>query len=157
MECHWWPTGFVQFPGSETEPAKCGPGAAQALQNIYKNYLQFFDNYYATQIMEKRTQAQNQLQNQLAATQQVQARPASLMQTADGGCRTSRRPNLRRAASTRRRFSSSEAHRANLQRSFTEQKVYQAKMRPALNGSPGGSPVMNMGPRVDVGDGGAAA
>ena len=141
--------GFVQFPGSETEPAKCGPGAAQALQNIYKNYLQFFDNWYATQMMEKRMQAQNLMQNQLAATQQVQTRPAAQMQ------QLIQMSNLSVAELAARGVDEKtiqfvEAHRANLQRSFTEQKVFQAKMRPALNGAAGGPPGPNgvpSGPR----------
>ncbi len=145
--------GFVQFPGSETEPAKCGPGAAQALQNIYKTYLQFFDNWYATQIMEKRiqaqNQAQNQLQNQLAATQQVQARPAAQMQQLIQMSNLSVADLVARGVDEKT-IQFVEAHRANLQRSFTEQKVFQAKMRPALNGAPGGPPGPNgvpSGPR----------
>ena len=38
--------GFVQFSGTETEPAKSGPGVAQQLAHIYKELLAAFDHYY---------------------------------------------------------------------------------------------------------------
>jgi len=38
--------GFVQFPGSDSEPAKSGPGVAQDLAHFYKEYLSGFDNFY---------------------------------------------------------------------------------------------------------------
>ncbi|KAG6374300.1 hypothetical protein JVT61DRAFT_4322 [Boletus reticuloceps] len=38
--------GFIQFPGTDTEPARCGPGIAQQLHNTYDQYLQHFENAY---------------------------------------------------------------------------------------------------------------
>ncbi|KAH9930150.1 uncharacterized protein B0H18DRAFT_1209636 [Fomitopsis serialis] len=52
-----WPAigaklGFVQFPGSDTEPAKSGPGVAQHLQNVYHRYLSQFDNMFVSSVMK---------------------------------------------------------------------------------------------------------
>jgi hypothetical protein len=38
--------GFVQFPGSESEPATSGPGVAQKLAHVYKEYLAGFEETY---------------------------------------------------------------------------------------------------------------
>ncbi|KAJ6577233.1 hypothetical protein B0H19DRAFT_1019558 [Mycena capillaripes] len=46
--------GFVQFPASETEPAKSGPGVAQHLAHAYKEYLAAFDNVYVSTVMDQR-------------------------------------------------------------------------------------------------------
>ncbi|KAJ7104308.1 hypothetical protein B0H15DRAFT_809422 [Mycena belliarum] len=46
--------GFVSFPASETEPAKAGPGVAQHLAHVYKEYLMQFDNVYVSTVMESR-------------------------------------------------------------------------------------------------------
>jgi hypothetical protein len=46
--------GFVQFPGSDSEPAKSGPAAAQHLAHVYKEYLAAFDNVYVNTVMQSR-------------------------------------------------------------------------------------------------------
>lgn len=46
--------GFVKFLGSDTEPAKSGPGVAQHLAHVYKEYLAAFDHVYVTTVMESR-------------------------------------------------------------------------------------------------------
>jgi hypothetical protein len=46
--------GFVQFPGSDTEPAKSGPGVAQQLQNIYTECLAQFDQIYVRSVLQKK-------------------------------------------------------------------------------------------------------
>ncbi|KAJ7494586.1 hypothetical protein B0H11DRAFT_2002483 [Mycena galericulata] len=46
--------GFVQFPASDTEPAKSGPGVAQHLAHVYKEYLAAFDTVYVTTVMDQR-------------------------------------------------------------------------------------------------------
>ncbi|THH26990.1 hypothetical protein EUX98_g7197 [Antrodiella citrinella] len=38
--------GFVNFPGTDTEPARAGPGVAQHLQHVYKEFLAAFDSMY---------------------------------------------------------------------------------------------------------------
>jgi hypothetical protein len=44
--------GFVQFPASDTDPAKSGPGVAQHLAHTYKEYLAVFENVYISTIMD---------------------------------------------------------------------------------------------------------
>lgn len=63
--------GFVQFPGSGTEPAKSGPAAAQQLHHLHQEYLEQFDKIYVQSVLQKRgflnaqaQQAQNQNLNQ---------------------------------------------------------------------------------------------
>jgi hypothetical protein len=46
--------GFVQFPASDTELAKSGPGVAQHLAHAYKEYLAAFDNVYVSTVMDSR-------------------------------------------------------------------------------------------------------
>jgi hypothetical protein len=46
--------GFVQFPGTDTESAKSGPGVAQQLQHIYTEYLAQFDKIYMTSVLQKK-------------------------------------------------------------------------------------------------------
>ena len=50
-----WPVvaaklGFIQFPGSEAEPAKSGPAVAQHIQNVYQRFLHGFDNMFLSSI-----------------------------------------------------------------------------------------------------------
>jgi ARID/BRIGHT DNA binding domain len=47
---------FVQFPGNDVEPAKSGPGVAQRLAAVYKEYLLPFDTMYITSVIERRKQ-----------------------------------------------------------------------------------------------------
>ncbi|KAF7362459.1 ARID domain-containing protein [Mycena venus] len=54
-----WPVigarmGFVQFPPFRTEPAKSGPGVAQHLAHVYKEYLAAFDNVYVSAMKSMR-------------------------------------------------------------------------------------------------------
>ncbi|KAL6307584.1 hypothetical protein BKA93DRAFT_82616 [Sparassis latifolia] len=58
-----WPVigvelGFVQFPASNSEPAKSGPGVAQHLEHVYKQYLHAFDSTYLRSWLAKRSQQQ---------------------------------------------------------------------------------------------------
>jgi hypothetical protein len=46
--------GFVQFPGTDGEPAKSGPGVAQRLAMVYKEYLGAFDMVYINSVFESR-------------------------------------------------------------------------------------------------------
>jgi hypothetical protein len=50
--------GFVHFAGSDAEPAKSGPGVAQRLAAVYKEYLMPFDLMYITSVNERRKQMQ---------------------------------------------------------------------------------------------------
>lgn len=58
--------GFVQFPASDSEPAKSGPGVAQQLAHAYKEYLAAFDNVYLSTVMESRRKNQANLQHSMA-------------------------------------------------------------------------------------------
>jgi hypothetical protein len=46
--------GFVQFPGTDTEPAKSGPGVAQQLQHLHTEYLAHFDKIYVHSVLQKK-------------------------------------------------------------------------------------------------------
>jgi hypothetical protein len=50
--------GFVQFPGTSTEPAKCGPAIAQSLQHLYKEFIVPFEVWY---MQESRNKQQKSL------------------------------------------------------------------------------------------------
>ena len=47
--------GFIQFPGNDSEPARCGPGIAQQLHNTYDQYLQHFENAYVLTVKNRPT------------------------------------------------------------------------------------------------------
>jgi hypothetical protein len=92
-----WPViggklGYIQFPGTETEPPKSGPQVAQHLEHIYKEYLSLFDTIYiASYVQEaskRRLTQQAQLQNQ-AQQQQPQQQlirpPVQYQPTITGG------------------------------------------------------------------------
>ena len=46
--------GFVSFPASENEPATSGPGVAQRLAQVYKEYVAGFDQVYINSVAESR-------------------------------------------------------------------------------------------------------
>jgi hypothetical protein len=46
--------GFTQFPGTKRYPAMSGPGVAQHLAHIHKEYLSEFDTLYAKTVLESR-------------------------------------------------------------------------------------------------------
>jgi hypothetical protein len=46
--------GYVQFPGTDTEPAKCGPVIAQQLEHIYRQYLGAFERAYIGNVLDSR-------------------------------------------------------------------------------------------------------
>ena len=54
--------GFVQFPGSDSEPAKSGPGVAQHLAHVYKEYLSGFDNVYIQSVIDSKRKMHMQAQ-----------------------------------------------------------------------------------------------
>lgn len=47
--------GLVQFPGTDTEPAKSGPGIAQQLAHVYKEHLQPFETAYVLTVRSRAT------------------------------------------------------------------------------------------------------
>ena len=60
--------GFVQFPASETEPAKSGPGAANRLAHVYKEYIFPFDHLYISSVLQSRRKMQAVATQPTAAT-----------------------------------------------------------------------------------------
>ncbi|KAF8962699.1 hypothetical protein BDZ97DRAFT_1702163, partial [Flammula alnicola] len=115
--------GFVQFPGSDSEPAKSGPGVAQQLHHIYKLYLQLFDTWYTTQAIEKRMQHVN-MQNQMMAARWG---PVQMQQIVQLSHLSIAELNARGVDEKMIQFV--ESNRANLQRSFHEQKSFQNRVR----------------------------
>ncbi|KAI0749853.1 hypothetical protein C8Q80DRAFT_1164314 [Daedaleopsis nitida] len=66
-----WPVigaklGFVNFPGTDTEPARAGPALAAHLEHIYKEFLLEFDQQYMKQLYQHRRQFQMQQQKQMS-------------------------------------------------------------------------------------------
>lgn len=64
----WWAAiggrmGFVQFPGTDTEPAKSGPGIAQQLAHTYKEHLQDFESMLVFTVRSRAAQKNNLSQN----------------------------------------------------------------------------------------------
>jgi hypothetical protein len=55
--------GLVQFPGTDTEPAKSGPGIAQQLAHVYKEHLQPFEIAYVLTVRSRAAQKNNLPQN----------------------------------------------------------------------------------------------
>ena len=45
--------GFVNFPGTDTEPAMAGPDVAQHIQHVYKEFLAAFDSTYITSTLSR--------------------------------------------------------------------------------------------------------
>ena len=60
--------GFVQFPASETEPAKSGLGAANRLAHVYKEYIYPFDHLYISSVLQSRRKMQAVAAQPTAAT-----------------------------------------------------------------------------------------
>ncbi|KAG1821927.1 uncharacterized protein BJ212DRAFT_1334597 [Suillus subaureus] len=55
--------GLVQFPGTDTEPAKSGPGIAQQLAHAYKEHLQAFETMLVISVRSRAAQKNNLSQN----------------------------------------------------------------------------------------------
>lgn len=69
--------GFVQFPGTDTEPAKSGPGVAQQLQHIHSEYLLQFDKIYVHSVLQKKGLFSSQTSNSTGGGSQGNNHPAS--------------------------------------------------------------------------------
>lgn len=76
-----WPVigaklGFVNFPGTETEPGRAGPALAAHLEHIYKEFLLDFDQQYLKQLVQhRRQQMQQQVQQQKMAAAMDMSQP----------------------------------------------------------------------------------
>ncbi|KAH0833131.1 hypothetical protein J3R83DRAFT_12128 [Lanmaoa asiatica] len=72
--------GFIQFPGNDSEPARCGPGIAQQLQNTYEQYLQHFEHAYVLTVKNRSTGGSPQ-----QPIQQVNSNPLAIGNNATAG------------------------------------------------------------------------
>ena len=133
--------GFVQFHRTENEPAKSGPGVAQQLAHIYKEYLSQFDGFYVSQHRMKIQQANASLQAQVAAfncsPQQMQA-VISLSHMSVQDLHAQNIPE--------KMIQFVENHRASLQRTHQDQNNFHRTLR-GVNPSPsqGGSQISEQG------------
>ncbi|KAG6873246.1 hypothetical protein C0995_001266 [Termitomyces sp. Mi166 len=160
--------GFVNFPGSETEPAKAGPGLAQRLAQVYREYLANFDQVYINSVMDSRRKMQALHQAHMAQTQAAAAAAAAAgtsngslpqnhtlrgalnghqMQMVVGYAHQSVE-ELRRQGVQERIISFVESNRAYLQRTAMEQGMFRGQlnqgMRPEQHGiSVAGPPFQN--------------
>lgn len=142
--------GSVQFPGTDTEPAKSGPGVAQQLAHIYKEYLALFEQWYTAQAIEnsKRMMAAGNIQQphinsavggRWNAQQMQQVVQMSHLSVAE----------LQAQGVDEKTIAFVETNRASLQRTYQEQKTFQNKMRTANLTQPAASQVMDQnGPQI---------
>ncbi|KAF9523549.1 hypothetical protein CPB83DRAFT_799200 [Crepidotus variabilis] len=119
--------GFVQFPGNATEPATSGPGVAQQLQHIYKEYLAPFETWYITALHENKKQqihmATANLQAQLSAIRS----PISMQQAPQLASLSV--PDLIARGVDEKTIQFIETNRPLLQRLFQEQRSFAAGLR----------------------------
>jgi len=119
--------GFVQFPGTDVEPAKSGPGVAQNLNNIYREYLQLFDTWYISQSIEAQKKMQAANANMQAHMTAFRWGPQQMQQVVQLSHMSV--PDLHARGVDEKTISFVETHRASLQRALQEQKAFQSKMR----------------------------
>ncbi|KAG6896581.1 hypothetical protein C0992_007333, partial [Termitomyces sp. T32_za158] len=130
--------GFVNFPGSEAEPARAGPGLAQRLAQVYREYLASFDDVYIKSVKESYNKAW------IAQTQNPRALNGFQIQMVVNYAHQSVE-ELRRQGVQERIISFVETNRANLQRTAMEQGMFNQGIRPTeQHGTPvPGAPFRN--------------
>ncbi|TFK70305.1 hypothetical protein BDN72DRAFT_839158 [Pluteus cervinus] len=128
--------GLVAFPGTETEPAKAGPAAAQRLSHIYRMYLLAFDQVYLQSVLDSKRKmapappAQTQNQQGLISRftpQQMQAVLSYAQQPV---------ANLRSQGIPDKMIQFVESNRNYLQRLVQEQRLFQGGLRQGPTGPP---------------------
>ena len=110
--------GYVQFPGTDTEPAKCGPVTAQQLEHIYRQYLSAFDRAYIANVLDlrlKNSQAPQFNANQLGVMVSMADQPVH---------------QLRAQGFSEPMIQFMEAHRAHLQRMRIEREGFHDGAKP---------------------------
>jgi hypothetical protein len=115
---------FVQFHATDGEPARSGPGTGLQLAQIYQVALQDFDNWYITQMLESRKNALNNFHAQRNPQQMQQLMVMSHTSVAE----------LRAQGVDEKMIHFVEQNRANLQRSFQDQRMFQNRVRTAQAG-----------------------
>ncbi|KAF8905010.1 hypothetical protein CPB84DRAFT_1845101 [Gymnopilus junonius] len=142
--------GFVQFPGTDTEPAKSGPGVAQQLAHIYKEYLALFDQWYTAQAIESHKRAMgvgNMQQAHIGSAMGGRWNPQQMQQVVQMSHMSV--AELHAQGIDEKTIAFVETNRASLQRTYQEQKAFQNKMRTANLTQPGLANDPN-GPRAPV-------
>jgi hypothetical protein len=130
--------GFVQFHRTENEPAKSGPGVAQKLAHIYKEYLFQFDGFYVSQTQDQRMkmqQANASFQAQVAAFNWSPSQMQAVIALSHMSLQDLHAQNI-----PEKMIQFVENHRASLQRTYQDQKYFHRTLR-GVNPSPsqGGS------------------
>jgi hypothetical protein len=135
--------GFVQFPGSDSEPAKSGPGVAQHLAHVYKQYLSVFDNFYTQSVLEsKRKLQQETLMGQAGASTSQAPRNvigAQQMQSMLAYASLSA-AELRSRGISEKIIQFVENHRTNLQRTARQQQAFRGILKSNHQGPSGQQP-----------------
>ncbi|TFY80489.1 hypothetical protein EWM64_g3525 [Hericium alpestre] len=80
-----WPAigarlGWVQFPGSETEPPRSSPTVAKHLEHVYQTYLAMFDGFYVNMFVDARRKNLTAFRSQQPQQQQPPPPQASPQQ-----------------------------------------------------------------------------
>ncbi len=126
--------GYVQFPGSETEPAKSGPATAHQLEQIYKDHLSHFDTVYVTTVLDSRRKQQaNMAAQQLANPVKAMNGPQMQMVMAYADLSPA---ELRAKGLQEHVIQFIENHRAQLQRTAAEQNIFRGNLRGASTNQP---------------------
>lgn len=112
--------GFVQFPGSDMEGPKSGPGTAQHLAHVYKMYLLDFDLVYLTSVLDQRNKLNANGRNNPSAQQmQIVISLADLSEQ-----------ELRSRNVGDRMIQFIEQHRPQLRRTLQEQRAFRSELQP---------------------------
>ena len=126
--------GFVQFHRTDSEPAKSGPGVAQQLAHIYKEYLFQFDGFYVSQTQDQRVkmqQANANFQAQMAAFNWSHQQMEAIIALSHMSVQDLHAQNI-----PEKMIQFVENHRASLQRMHQDQKALHRTLR---GGNPGSS------------------
>ncbi len=126
--------GYVQFPGSRTEPAKSGPGTAHQLEQIYKDHLARFDTVYVSSFLDSRHEQQaNMAAQQLANPVKAMNGPRMQMVKAYADLAPA---ELRAKGLQEHIIQFVENHRAQLQPTAAEQNIFRGNLRGASTNQP---------------------
>jgi hypothetical protein len=148
--------GFVQFPGTDANPAKSGPAIAQQLAHIYRQYLHQFDSIYMHSVLDSRRKMMQQQQShsQPSAAGAPRAINAQQMQALLSYAKLSAE-QLRAQGVPENTIRFVESRRPYLQRSTAEQGVFRGQLRaPASASQSSGGGAHVLGPSHS--NGGAA-
>lgn len=152
--------GFAVFSGSDHEPARSGPGVAQRLAQVYRQYLMNFDMVYINSVYDSRKKLQAAAQAHAVATGTIP--PSQPLASTRGaynaqqmqlivGYANQTAAELRAANVPEGVIQFVEANRAHLQRTVIEQGMFRGQFQgqrgpqdqpgmPAAGGPFAGSP-----------------